>query len=265
MVHGVLLGQTMHWPLAEDLAALGNRVITVDLLGHGGSDRPRELARYTMGEFSQQIEALMDHLELEEAAVMGTSLGANAALELACRSPERLSGLIIEMPVLDGALVAGALTFTPLLIGLMFGGAALEFVSRAARAVPRRLLPHFGNVLLDAVREDPAAGASVLQGLFFGRIAPAANVRRKLKTPALVLGHRRDPVHPFSDAGMLAAEMPNARLVEANSLVELRLSPERLTHEIAEFLDEVWGKGMRTSATAPKRRKTRASAGPASA
>jgi hypothetical protein len=58
--------------------------------------------------------------------------------------------------------------------------------------------------------------------------------------PALVLGHRRDPVHPFSDAGMLAEELPNARLLEADSLVELRLHPERLTEEIAGFLDEVW-------------------------
>jgi hypothetical protein len=47
-------------------------------------------------------------------------------------------------------------------------------------------------------------------------------------------------VHPFSDAGMLAKEMPNARLIEADSLIELRTSPERLTSEIAAFLDEVW-------------------------
>ena len=40
-------------------------------------------------------------------------------------------------------------------------------------------------------------------------------------------------MHPFSDAGMLAEEMPNARLIEADSLVELRVQPERLTDEIA--------------------------------
>ena len=55
-----------------------------------------------------------------------------------------------------------------------------------------------------------------------------------------MLGHARDPIHPFSDAGMLAGEMPGARLVVADSLVELRMRPERLTGEIAAFLDEVW-------------------------
>ena len=39
---------------------------------------------------------------------------------------------------------------------------------------------------------------------------------------------------------MLAKELPNGRLLEADSLVELRLAPERLTDEIATFLDEVW-------------------------
>ena len=80
----------------------------------------------------------------------------------------------------------------------------------------------------------------MLQGLFFGRIAPHRTEWHNFETPTLVLGHRRDPVHPFSDAGMLADELPNGRLLEADSLVELRLHPERLTGEIASFLDEVW-------------------------
>jgi pimeloyl-ACP methyl ester carboxylesterase len=263
MAHAVMLSQTMHWPLAEFLAARGNRVITLDLLGHGHSDRPRELARYTMGSFSRQIEALMDHLALEEAVLMGTSLGANASLELACRAPERLRGLVIEMPVLEGALVAGALAFTPLLIALQLGEPALRLASYAARAVPRRVLPHYGNMLLDVFRQNPAAGASVLQGLFYGRIGPEASLRRQLQTPALVVGHRRDPVHPFADAGMLASEMPNARLVEANSVLELRIRPARLRNEVAAFVDEVWG-ARRPQAKAPSTR-ARSAPAPASA
>jgi pimeloyl-ACP methyl ester carboxylesterase len=253
MAHAVMLSQAMHWPLAEHLAARGNRVITVDLLGHGASDRPRELARYTMGSFSQQIEALMDHLDLDEAVLMGTSLGANASLELACRSPERLRGLVIEMPVLEGALMAGALAFTPLLVALTVGEPALKLMGYAARAVPRRALPHYGNVLLDVLRKNPTSGASVLQGLFYGRIGPSASVRREMETPALVLGHRRDPVHPFSDAGMLASEMPNARLLEARSMMELRVKPDRLLGEIADFLDDVWQSPRPQAKSAGKR------------
>jgi pimeloyl-ACP methyl ester carboxylesterase len=240
MIHGLLLSQTMDHPLAEDLAARGNRVITLDLLGHGQSERPRDMWRYSMAAFARQTLALMDHLELPEAVVMGTSLGANTALEVAAVAPERLRGMVIEMPVLDNALLSSAVAFTPLLVALTFGEPLMKVVARGARAVPRRLLPHYGNVMLDLVRQEPGPSAAVLQGLFFGRIAPHRSERRTFKTPALVLGHRRDPVHPFSDAGQLAEELPNSRLVEADSLVELRLHPERLTEEISSFLDEVW-------------------------
>jgi pimeloyl-ACP methyl ester carboxylesterase len=256
LLHGLLLSQEMHRPLAEELAARGNRVITVDLLGHGRSDRPRDMWRYSMAIFGEQVIALMDHLGLEQAAVMGTSLGANAALEVASKRPERLRGMVIEMPVLDNGLLASALAFTPLLVALTFGEPIMKRLAQAARAVPRGLLPHWGNVMLDLFRQEPGPGGALLQGLFFGRVAPPRNERRTFEVPTLVLGHPRDPVHPFSDAGMLAAEMPNARLVEANSLVELRMSPERLTDELADFLHELWtgprGRLRSASKAAPK-------------
>ena len=80
--------------------------------------------------------ALLDHLEIEEAVVLGTSLGANTALEAAALAPERLRGMVIEMPVLDGALLACALAFTPLMVALSFGEPVMRAVQarRAARA-----------------------------------------------------------------------------------------------------------------------------------
>ena len=172
LVHGLLLSQEMHRPLAEDLAARGNRVITVDLLGHGKSDRPRDMWRYSMSIFGEQVIGLMDHLEIEQAVVMGTSLGANTALEIASSAPERLRGMVIEMPVLDNGLLPSALTFTPLLVALTFGEPAMKLLARGTRAVPRRLLPHYGNVVLDLVRQEPGPSGALIQGLFFGRIAP---------------------------------------------------------------------------------------------
>ena len=50
-------------------------------------------------------------------------------------------------------------------------------------------------------------------------------LRRAIAAPALVIGHARDPIHPFSDSDALIAELPNARLVQASSILELRLAP----------------------------------------
>jgi pimeloyl-ACP methyl ester carboxylesterase len=256
LLHGLLLSQEMHRRLARDLAARGNRVITLDLLGHGRSDRPRDMWRYSITSYGEQVVALMDHLGIDRAVVMGTSLGANVALETAAVHPDRVRGLVIEMPVLDNGLLGSALTFTPVLVALTFGEPLMKLVSRLTRAIPRRVLPEYGNVALDVVRQDPGPSGALMQGLFFGRIAPPRSERRLLTAPTLVLGHPRDPVHPFSDAGMLAREMPNARLLAADSLVELRLRPERLTNEIADFLDDVWG-------SRPRRRRSARAAAPA--
>jgi pimeloyl-ACP methyl ester carboxylesterase len=240
LVHGLLLSQKMHKPLAKDLAARGNRVVTLDLLGHGRSDRPRDMSRYSMSAFGEQVVALLDHLDVDEAVIAGTSLGANTALEVLSLAPERVRGAVIEMPVLDNALMGCAIAFTPLMVALTFGEPVMRAIGAVARAIPTRGGPFWADVALDTVRQDPAPSAAVLHGLFFGRVAPHRTERRTFRAPALVIGHRRDPVHPFSDSGMLVDEMPNARLLEADSLIELRMSPERLTGEIADFLDECW-------------------------
>ena len=70
--------------------------------------------------------------------------------------------------------------------------------------------------------------------------------------PALVIGHPRDPVHPFSDSDMLVRELANARLVEASSILELRLTPERLTGEITSFVEDCFAPPARRGA--PRRR-----------
>ncbi len=240
LLHGLLFSQRMHETLAKALAERGHRVVTLDLLGHGESDRPLDMWRYTMPAFGGEVVALLDHLDVPEAVVLGTSLGANVALEVAAAAPERLRGMVVEMPVLDNALLGCALAFTPLMAALTVGEPAMRALARAARAVPRRRLPWQADILLDWIRQDPAPSAAVLQGLFFGRTAPPRELRREMATPALVIGHQHDLVHPFSDAGELAAELPNARLLEAGSIVELRVAPARLTGEIAAFLDDCW-------------------------
>jgi pimeloyl-ACP methyl ester carboxylesterase len=230
----------MHEPLARGLAERGHRVVTIDLLGHGASDRPTDSSQYSMTAFGEQVIALLDHLGVDEAVVAGTSLGANTALEACALAPNRVRGLVIEMPVLDHALVASVVAFTPLLVSLSVGEPLMRVVAWAARAVPRQVLPFYADVALDTLRQEPGPSGAVLRGLFLGRNAPPPGERRELDCKSLVIGHKRDPVHPLSDAGMLAEELPNARLFEANSILELRLSPQRITAVIGDFLDECW-------------------------
>ena len=252
LLPGLLFSRRMHRPLAEELESRGHRVLCLDLLGHGDSDRPPEMWNYGMTIFGRQTIALLDHAGVDRAVIGGTSLGANVTLEATAAAPERVQGMLIEMPVLDNALLGCALAFTPLLVGLTFGAPVARAIGSAARRVPRGT-SLLGDMLLDWVSQDPKPSASLLQGLFYGRVAPPREERAKLTQKTLVIGHYRDPIHPFSDSDMLVRELRSARLVQASSILELRLTPERLTSEIVEFVADCF-KAARASGA--RRRST---------
>jgi pimeloyl-ACP methyl ester carboxylesterase len=239
LIHGLLMNNRMFDRLAPELAERGNRVITVDLLGHGRSDRPPEMTHYSILFFAEQIIGLLDQLGIKKAVIGGTSLGANVSLETARMAPNRVKGMMVEMPVLDNALLAVGVIFTPILLGLRFGKPALKALAQATSRIPRtNFLLDIG---LDWIRQDPVPSASVLEGLFSSGSAPHHKLRVQMEQPTLVIGHHADPLHPFSDSGMLATELPNARLIEATSILEWRIRPDRLDDELAVFLDDVWG------------------------
>ncbi|ATY12530.1 alpha/beta hydrolase [Amycolatopsis sp. AA4] len=233
LMHGIMFTRRMHAPLARRLARAGFRVVTLDLLGHGDSDRPTQSWRYSMPAFGEQAVALLDHLEIDDAVVGGTSLGANVALEVAVAAPSRVRGLMVEMPVLDNAIIAGLLTFAPLLFAARFLPATVRGVALAAHLVPHG--NQWVDVVTDTLSQEPAPMAALLHGVLFGRIAPPKSVRGTITMPTLVIGHEGDPIHPFGDAGSLAEDLPNAEFVQARSPVELRFDPKRLSAAIRDF------------------------------
>ena len=239
LIHGQLMPRRMHQPLAREIAGAGYHVVTVDLLGHGRSDRPTDPTQYSMTAFGEQVIALLDHLGADQAVIGGTSLGANVSLEVADLAPERVRGLLLEMPVLDNAVEAGIMAFAPLMFVARFLPVTVTATRAATKLVPRGLVPFWAGVVLETLNQRPAPMAAAIHGIFFGRVAPSSKLRRRIEAPAMVVGHRRDPIHPWADATLLADEMPHARFVEARSIMEWRLLPERLNREAIAFLDEV--------------------------
>jgi pimeloyl-ACP methyl ester carboxylesterase len=236
LIHGQLMPRRMHQPLARHLAGTGAHVLTVDLLGHGRSDRPEDPLDYSMTAFGEQVITLLDELDIAEAVIGGTSLGANVSLEVAVLAPERVRGIITEMPVLDNALEAGMLAFAPMLFAARFLPLSISTLRAVTRAVPRGVVPFWTGIVLDTCDQRPAPMAAAIHGIFFGRIAPASRTRKGIKAPALVVGHGRDPIHPAADAAMLAEELPDSTFVEARSILEWRYRPKRLNGIAAGFV-----------------------------
>ena len=240
LIHGQLMPRRMLQPLARALAGNGLHVVTLDLLGHGRSDRPADPLVYSMSAFGEQVVALLDHLDVEQAVIGGLSLGANVSIEVAVLAPDRVRGLICEMPVLDNAVEAGIIAFAPLMFAARFLPFTVNGLRRLTRPVPRGLVPFWVGIALDTCNQRADSMAAVVHGLFFGRVAPSSAQRRTITVPALVVGHPIDPIHPAADAAMLAEELPNGRFVKARSIFEWRATPERLDAEAVSFALACW-------------------------
>lgn len=240
LVHGQLMPRRMHQPLARKIAASGAHVVTIDLLGHGRSDRPADPMAYSITAFGEQVLALLDHLGADRAVLGGTSAGANVCLEVAVLAPERVQGLLLEMPVLDNAVEAGIVALSPVLLAARLAPALVTGVRLLSRAVPRGVVPFWLGVGLDTLDQRPDSLAATVHGLFFGRLAPPAKQRSAIDVPALVVGHPHDPLHPAADAAMLAEELPDSTFVGARSLLEWRVRPTRLDEIAVGFVVGCW-------------------------
>jgi pimeloyl-ACP methyl ester carboxylesterase len=241
-LHGLLLDANLSRGLARRLAARGNRVVLLDLLGHGRSDKPRHAGPHRMDLYAEQVLCLLDELGVDQVVLGGVSLGTNVSLLATVRAPGRVRGLVLEMPVLESAAPAAALVFAPLLVEVHYARAVLRLASRIASRLPPTGLGPVDS-FVSAAASDPGEIAAVLHGVLLGPIAQTIDQRRAITAPALVLGHGIDLIHSFADARRLARQLPDARLIRTRTFAELWVRPARLTAEISRFLDIVWAGG----------------------
>jgi pimeloyl-ACP methyl ester carboxylesterase len=241
-LHGLLLDANLSRSLAAALARRGHCVVLLDLLGHGKSDKPRHASVHRMDLYAEQVVGLLDELGVRQAVVGGVSLGANVSLETAVAAPERVRGLILHMPVLEWAVPAAASTFVPLLLAVHYARPVVRTVARAVSRLPRT---GFGPLdsALNAVSLDPDEMSAVLHGLLLGPIAPTVDQRHSIQVPTLVLAHSLDLIHPLSDAANLAKQLPDARLIRTQTMLDLWVRPRRLVNEFADFLDAAFRPG----------------------
>jgi pimeloyl-ACP methyl ester carboxylesterase len=96
LLHGLGATKAEFLPTVATLAP-SYRVIAMDLPGFGDSDKPFP-APYDPPFFASWAESLLDELQIEQAHVLGHSMGGRVALEFGLRNPDRTQGLILMTP-----------------------------------------------------------------------------------------------------------------------------------------------------------------------
>ncbi|WP_315776701.1 MULTISPECIES: alpha/beta hydrolase [unclassified Bradyrhizobium] len=108
LVHGFASTKNVNWVYPSWISELrkdGRRVIALDNRGHGDSAKLYDPALYSIAAMASDVTALMDHLGLASADVMGYSLGGRIAAHIALSTPQRLRSAIfggIGMAMIEG-------------------------------------------------------------------------------------------------------------------------------------------------------------------
>ena len=109
LVHGFASSKEVNWVhpgWVTTLTRAGRRVIALDNRGHGASTKLYDPAAYHSAVMAEDVRALLDHLGIERADVMGYSMGARIAAFLALAHPQRVRSAILGglgIHLVDGA------------------------------------------------------------------------------------------------------------------------------------------------------------------
>jgi len=99
VVHGATLGSIAYEAYYQPFLDAGYRVIAYDQYGRGFSDRPD--ADLSIDLMREQLLALLDHLEIDRAALYGVSFGGAVIARFAAAHPERVRGLGFQVPLIE--------------------------------------------------------------------------------------------------------------------------------------------------------------------
>jgi 3-oxoadipate enol-lactonase len=221
----------------------GYRLISYDARGHGASS---PAPRYEYPDLVADLSAVLDHLELERAALVGSSMGAATAMAFTLEHPERVPALVQITPAYTGYARTGDVdgeVWAQLARAL--DGGVDEFVEIAQ---PQDVPDRWREVAREATRQrmerhehlDAVAQAlrEIPHSVAWKGLEPLAS----LDVPVLIIGSQddSDSLHPLGVAEEYSRKLPNAELVvEDRGQSPLAWQGARLSNVIADFFERV--------------------------
>jgi flavin reductase (DIM6/NTAB) family NADH-FMN oxidoreductase RutF/pimeloyl-ACP methyl ester carboxylesterase len=245
LIHGVGMNATIWQPQIELLKSRYD-VIAIDMLGHGESRLPPEDA--ILADYADQAISLIDHLGLAKVSIVGHSMGALVAQEVALSAPERvrqivsLNAVFRRPPLLAQAVRERA-------AGLTSHGDPSGIAATIARWFGDPVPPELADAAMSARKAlehvDPEGYARTYR-LFAHADAEHVDRLPELVVPALFMTGSEDANSSPAMSAAMARLAPLGRcIVLAGERHMMALvSPEKVTRHIAAFLE---GDGAKAS------------------
>lgn len=235
-LHAFPLNRTMWEP---QVAALSSefRTITVDLRGHGQSDAP--LWRYTLDQAADDVVALLNHLSIEEAVMIGLSMGGYILFALYRRYANRVKGLVLANTRAQADTEEGKqLRFQMAQIAYRQGAAAVAdlMIPKLLSPMAIETKPHLVQKVRTIIERMEVSGiAGDLMAM--AERPDSIPLLRSIACPVLIIAGDMDRATPLADAYLMAEHIPHARLITiagAGHLSNLE-QPDDFNRAVREF------------------------------
>jgi pimeloyl-ACP methyl ester carboxylesterase len=225
LVHGFASSKNVNWVYptwVSELRKDGRRVIALDNRGHGDSGKLYDSEEYHIGIMAGDVTALMDHLEIARADIMGYSLGGRMTAWLAHRAPQRVRSAIL-----------GGIG-----MGLILGGGPGENVAKALEADSlEQVTDPVGRTFrafADQTRSDRRALAACLRG---SRRLMTEGEAADIRVPTLIAVGASDEI--AGSAASLGEIIPGSKVLDIPGRDHMRAVGDKVYKTgVAEFLSQ---------------------------
>lgn len=228
---------TRHWVSQVRQFRKTNPVVTYDARGQGKSDSPKDVP--TLELHAGDLRDLLDHLEFEEADIVGFSHGARVAIGFATDHPSRLRRLVLCSATARPTALARTIVRSWLEVLRLGGLEALSWAALPTIVGPQfleqneRLLANIARASTDRNSEEGVR--LLLEGL--AGFPPLDELAGKISAPTLVISATSDPLVTTEGAAELA-EMCNGRheiIGDCGHTIPIE-RPKEFRRLVAEFL-----------------------------
>jgi pimeloyl-ACP methyl ester carboxylesterase len=195
--HGFASDSKTNWVrtgVVRAIADTGRRVVLIDARGHGHSEKPHDVEAYLGGAMERDVQGLLDHLDIEDVAVVGYSMGSFVAIRLAL-CDQRVRSLVL----------GGAGTFE----GGFWSREQTESIAEALEADDKSTIKDATTLAFrnfaDATGADRVALAAIQRAR---SVAPGAGALGAISVPTLVVNGERDTM--VGEPGSFAGAIPQS-------------------------------------------------------
>jgi 3-oxoadipate enol-lactonase len=241
-VHGFPLDRTL-WVHQRRALSARVRCIVPDLRGFGDSGTA---GPYSMDQYADDLVGLLDHLDIESAAVCGLSMGGYVAMAMWRRHPARMRALVLcDTRMGPDTEVARERRNDVIALANREGAGAIARaqIGGLVGASTRQRAPDVEASLLAMMARQPVAGIVGALGALRDR-PDSRETLRSISVPTLVLVGDEDALTPPADAQAMLDALPESaaarlQVIAGAGHVTCLERPAAVTHALADFLATV--------------------------